>query len=120
METLLLALKLIVALGILNVWLVRRERSTAYRGQGAQTMREEFAVYGLPGWVYAPTGVVKVGLAGALLTSIWVPAVAQPAALVHGAIMLVAFALHLKVSDPATKSMPSLAVLAMCAGIVWL
>ena len=34
METDLLALKLTVALGILNVWLVRRTQSTAYRGQG--------------------------------------------------------------------------------------
>jgi hypothetical protein len=34
--------------------------------------------------------------------------------------MLVAYALHLKVKDPAIKSAPSLAVLAMCVGIILL
>ena len=120
METVLLALKLTVALGILNVWVVHRTQSTAYRGQGAKTLREEFAVYGLPGWVFAPMGFLKVGLAGSLLLSIWVPAVTLPAASLLGAIMVVAFAMHLKVSDPAIKSLPSLAVLAMCVGIALL
>ena len=122
MENLLLALKLVVALGILNVWIVRRVQPTPFRGQSAQTLREEFTAYGLPDWVFKAVGVVKVALAVALLISIWKPELklAQPSALALGGIMVVALGMHLKVRDPAIKSLPALVVLAMCLGIVWL
>ena len=120
MENVILALKLVVALGILNVWIVRRVQPTPYRGQSAQTLREEFTAYGLPDWVFTAVGVVKIALAVALLISIWRPVLAQPAALALGAIMVVAFGMHLKVRDPAIKSLPSLVVLAMCLGIALL
>lgn len=117
MEYLLIALKLVVSLGILNVWVLRRDQRTAYRGQAAQTLREEFAVYGLSALVYAVVGICKVGLALALLISLWLPGIAHPAAYTLGALMVVAFAMHLKVKDPAIKSVPALAMLAMCVGI---
>ena len=120
MEYLLIALKLVVSLGILNVWILRRDQRTAYRGQAAQTLREEFAVYGLSTFVYGLVGVCKVGLALALLVSLWVPGIGHLVAYALGALMLVAFALHLKVKDAAIKSAPSLAVLAMCVGIILL
>lgn len=115
-----LVLKLVVALGILNVWILRRHQATAFRGQEARTLREEFTAYGLPDWVYPVIGVTKIGLALLLLLSIWLSAVAQPAAIALGLIMLVAFGLHLKVRDPVTKAAPSLVVLAMCLGIIFL
>ncbi len=120
MEYLLVALKLVVSLGILNVWVLRRDKPTDYRGQSAQTLREEFAVYGLPAWVFSVIGVTKVVLATALLLSLWWTALAKPAAIVLGLIMVVAFAMHLKVKDTAIKAVPSLAVLAMCVGIILL
>lgn len=120
MDYLLIALKLIVALGILNVWLLRSGRATAYRGKNAKTLREEFAVYGLPFLVFCLVGVLKVGLALALLASIGIPGFAQPAALGMGALMLGAFIMHLKVKDPLSKALPSLAVLALCLAIAFL
>lgn len=117
MEYLLIALTLIVSLGILNVWVLRRDQPTDYRGQAAQTLREEFTAYGLPGWIFQVIGVTKVGLAAALLLSLWWPELAQPSAMALGLIMVVAFAMHLKVKDPLIKSVPSLIVLAMCVGI---
>jgi hypothetical protein len=120
MDYLLISLKLIVALGILNVWLLRRDKSTAYRGKEAKTLREEFAVYGLPFPIFCLIGVLKVGLALALLASLWIPSLAQPAALAMGALMLGAFVMHLKVKDPFSKALPSLAVLGMCAAIALL
>lgn len=120
MEYLVIGLKLVVSLGILNVWILRRDQRTAYRGQAAQTLREEFAVYGLSAFVYGLVGVCKVGLALALLVSLSVPGIGHLVAYALGALMLVAFALHLKVKDTAIKSAPSLAVLAMCVGIVLL
>jgi hypothetical protein len=120
MEYLLPALKLVVSLGILNVWILRRDQRTAYRGQAAQTLREEFAVYGLSAFVYYLVGICKVALALALLVSLWVPGIGQYVAGALGALMLVAFGMHLKVKDAAIKSAPSLAVLAMCVGIILL
>lgn len=120
MVYLLIALKLIVALGILNVWLLRSGKATSYRGKNAQTLREEFAVYGLPYSIFCLVGLLKVGFALALLASIWMAGLAQPAALGMGTLMLGAFLMHLKVKDPFSKALPSLAVLAMCLAIAFL
>ena len=95
----LIALQLIVALGILNVWLLRPGKATPFRGGEAKNLREEFAAYGLPFWFHG---------------------VAQPAAIGLGALMLGAFVMHLKVKDPIKKALPSIAVLAMSAAIALL
>jgi hypothetical protein len=116
----LIALQLIVALGILNVWMLRAGKATPYRGGEAKNLREEFAAYGLPFWFMCVVGVLKVGLAIALIAAIWVQSVAQPAAIGLGALMLGAFVMHLKVKDPIKKALPSIAVLAMCAAIALL
>lgn len=120
MDYLLISLKLIVALGILNVWLLRYGKATAYRGKNAKTLREEFAVYGLPFPIFCLVGLLKIGFALVLLASLWIPSLAQSAALGMGALMLGAFFMHLKVKDPISKALPSLAVMAMCAAIVLL
>jgi hypothetical protein len=115
-----LVLQIIVALGILNVWILRYGKATPYRGGKAKNLREEFATYGLPFPVMCLVGAMKVGFAMALLVGIWVPALVQPAAIGMGVLMIGAFGMHLKVSDPLLKAVPSLVVLAMCAGIVLL
>lgn len=120
MEYVIIILKLVVGLGILNVWLLRANRATAYRGGNAKTMREEFATYGLPYWFMCVVGVLKVALAVALLASIWFHNLAQPAAIGMGLLMLGAFVMHLKVKDPISKALPSIAVLAMCVAIALL
>lgn len=120
MEKLLIALQLIVALGILNVWVLRSGKATPFRGGDAKTLREEFAAYGLPFWFMCVVGVLKVSLAVALIAAIWIDRVAQPAALGLGLLMLGALVMHLKVKDPIKKALPSIAVLAMCAAIVLL
>ena len=120
MEYLLIALQLIVGLGILNVWMVRSRKATPYRGGEAKSLREEFAAYGLPFWFMCVIGVLKIGLALALLAAIWINSVAQPAAIGLGLLMLGAFVMHLKVKDPIKKAVPSIAVLAMCAAIALL
>lgn len=117
---LLLALQLIVALGILNVWLLRPGKATPFRGGDARNLREEFAAYGLPFWFMCVIGVLKVGLALAILASIWMHHLAQPAGVALGLLMLGAFGVHLKVKDPIQKALPSIAVLAMCVAIALL
>lgn len=120
MKLFLIALQVVVAFGILNVWLLRSGSSTPFRGGDARNLREEFAAYGLPFWFMGVVGVLKVGLALALLAAIWIPGVAQPAAIGLGLLMGGAFLMHLKVKDPIQKALPSIAVLAMCAAIAFL
>jgi hypothetical protein len=117
MHSLVIVLQLTVALGILNVWLLRSGRATPFRGGGAKTLREEFAVYGLPYWFMCVVGVLKVGLALSLLAALWFHRVSQPAAIGLGLLMLGAFVMHLKVKDPVKKALPSIAVFALCAAV---
>lgn len=120
MEYLRIALQLIVALGILNVWIIRSGKATPFRGSNAKNLREEFAAYGLPFWLMCVVGVLKVGLALGLIAGIWIRHVAQPAAIGLGLLMLGAFVMHLKVKDPIKKVLPSIGVFAMCAAIALL
>ena len=93
---LLIALKVIVALGILNVWLLRSGKPTAYRGGAAKTLRAEFATYGLPAWSFFAIGGLKVALALALLISIPYPSLTQPAAITLGLLILFTLILSIK------------------------
>ncbi len=120
MHYILIFLQLTVALGILNVWLLRSGQATPFRGGDAKTLREEFAAYGLPFWFMGVIGVLKVGLALSLLAALWLHRVSQPAAIGLGLLMLGAFVMHLKVKDPLKKALPSIAVFAMCSAIALL
>ena len=55
------------ALWILNVWTLRFNKDTGYRGGEAKNMKEEFAVYGLPEPAMYAVGATKVALASAML-----------------------------------------------------
>lgn len=120
MEYLIIALQLVVSLGILNVWLLRREQPSIYRGSDARSLRQEFAAYGLPVAAYYAVGIIKVGLALAIFASIWVAGLLVPAAAGLAALMLGAFVMHLKIKDPLSKSIPSLSVLALCVALILL
>ncbi len=119
MNTAIQTLQIIVALGLLNVWLLRFDKNTAYRGGGARSMPEEFAVYGLPGWLVYVVGALKVGGALSLIAGIWFPSLVFPAALVIGFLMLGALAMHFRIGDPLKKSMPALFMLISCILISW-
>ena len=112
-------LQTIVALGLLNVWLLRFNRSTAYRGGQARSMPEEFSAYGLPGWSVSVVGALKVVGAVCLIAGIWLQSLVLPAALVIGLLMVGALAMHFRIGDPLKKSMPALFMLTSCILICW-
>jgi hypothetical protein len=120
MERLLVSnlLQIIVGLGLLNVWLVRRRSSTSYRGGTAKTLREEFATYGLPGFAFYLVGALKVGAALVLIAGVWMALPVQAAAGLVAVLMLGAVAMHFKVGDPLVKSLPAVLMFAMSAAIV--
>ena len=110
-------LQLIAGLGILNVWLLRFNKSTPYRGGNASSMKEEFSNYGLPAWSVYVIGFLKVTAALGLLLGLLIPVLAVPSAGLLGALMIGALGKQLKVGDPLVKSMPAISMLALCVGI---
>ena len=113
MDLLRIILQVVVGLGILNVWLIRANWSTGFRGGDAKTLKEEFATYGLPLWFFYLVGVLKISCALALLAGIWFQALVIPGAVGLAVLMVGAFTMHVKVKDPFKKAWPSLAMLAM-------
>jgi len=111
-------LQMIVGLGLLNVWLVRGNSATAYRGGSAQTLKAEFATYGLPGFAFYLVGALKIGAAVILLAGVWMALPVREAAGLVAVLMLGAIVMHLKVGDPVVKSLPAAVMLAMSVAIV--
>lgn len=119
MEQLTVVLQLVIGLGIANVWLLRTNKASAWRGGSSTTMAEEFAVYGMPPWSVTVIGTLKLLCAAALIAGIWVPGLTKPAAAALGFLMLGAVLMHVKVQDAALRSLPALSMLAACALVVF-
>lgn len=115
METILIALQIIIALGIFNVWILRFGKSSNWRGGEAKNMKEEFQVYGLPSWFVGVIGFLKILFALMLVIGLWIPALVQPAATGIAVLMLGAIVMHIKVKDPLTKSLPAFSLLVLSA-----
>ena len=119
MEWLPLVSQIVIALGLLNVWLLRARKATAYRGGEAKNMQEEFEAYGLPRWFMILIGFAKVTLALVLIVGIWVPVLTRPAAIGVAALMLGAVAMHIKVADPPKKAAPAFSLLVLCLVVIF-
>ena len=105
--------QLIIALGILNVWVIRINKSTAYRGGTAKNMKEEFEVYGIPFWALFVIGWLKITFALSLIVGILTPELVRPAAIGMAILMAGATAMHFKVKDPLKKTLPALIMLVL-------
>lgn len=114
-----IALQCIVAISILNVWLVQNKKPTQWRGGNATNIIEEFEVYGLPVWMCYVVGALKVVLAFGLIAAIWHPSLKQPSALGLALLLLGSIAMHLKIKDPLKKSFPAFLFLIMCLYIAF-
>ncbi len=110
-------LQIIVGVGLLNVWLLRRESATAYRGGEAKNLKEEFATYGLPAPTFYIVGGLKIICGVLLLVGLGYRPVVLPAAGVVVVLMLGAVAMHLKVGDAVSKYVPAALMLAMSGAI---
>ena len=60
-------LQVFIALGIVNVWLIRPKLSSAYRGANAKNLKEEFLAYGYPSWFIYAIGGCKLMCASFLI-----------------------------------------------------
>jgi len=117
LNTIASVLQILVGLGLLNVWLLRRQSATAYRGGSAKNLKEEFATYGLPAPMFYIVGGLKIICGVLLLVGLAYPPVVLPAAAVVAVLMVGAVVMHLKVGDPVTKYVPATLMLAMSGAI---
>lgn len=92
---------------VLNVWLLRFNLATAYRGGNATNMLEEFSVYGLNDTMAYLVGGLKIIASLALLAGFFFEKAIKPAASMMAVLMLGAIAMHFKVADEAIKFLPA-------------
>ena len=111
MDILRVILQIIVACGLLNVWLIRPQLKTPYRGCDAKNLKDEFIAYGLPIWFFYFTGVLKVGSALLLLAGLWFPLLVFPSSLLISILMMGALVMHIRAGDPLKKSIPAFLML---------
>ncbi len=119
MKILLNVVQIIVALGLVNVWVLRFGRKTAFRGGAGENLRGEFAAYGLPSWFVWLVGALKLSCAALFVAGIWFPKTVAPAAGVLIGLMLGALLMHLKVRDPLVRSVPAAFMLGMSIFLLW-
>jgi uncharacterized membrane protein len=112
------AAQIIIALGIFNVWILRRNRATPYRPAGAVNIQEEFARYGLPEWACSVVGATKLSLAVLLLVGLAFAPVALPAAALTAVLMAGAIWAHVRVRDPIVNAAPAFAMLLLSTLVV--
>lgn len=105
--------QLIIGFGLLNVWLLRTNQGSSWRGGDSKNMREEFAVYGLSAGFMKTIGFLKVALGLCLILGLWVPELTRPAAMGVAALMIGAVAMHVKVKDPLKSSLPAFTLLVL-------
>lgn len=110
--------QIVVAVTILNVWLIRFNKSTPWRGGKASNMKEEFENYGLPDSMMYLVGGLKVLFAIGLIVGIAYPVTINVSAIGIVILMAGAIGMHIKVSDSPKKSFPAFLMLVLSLLIV--
>ena len=113
MEYVTIIIKVFIFFSIANVWFLRFNKPTSWRGGQAANMKKEFEVYGLSETMLYLVGGLKVLAAILLVVSIWVPQLTIPAAGIMAILMAGAIAMHIKVKDPLQKSFPAFSFLVL-------
>ena len=109
--------QIVIAFSIYNVWFLRFNKPTKFRGKNAQSMKDEFLSYGLPSYFVWIIGVLKVTLATFLLVGIIYEEFIFPASLGMAILMAGAITMHLKVKDDIIKSLPAAIFLTLSISI---
>ena len=119
-----MTIKLITSLGIFNVWLLRYNKNTEYRGGNAKSLKEEFETYGLNSWFMYIIGAIKIGVSILFIVSCFnifskmLDITIFYASVVMSLIMIGAILMHIKVNDPFKKSVPAITMLTLYSIII--
>ena len=111
-------LQVIMAGGLINVWLLRFNKHTPFRGGSSKSIIEEFATYALPAWFSYLVGALKISSAILLIAGIWLPQLVLPVSSLVSSLMVGAILMHLKIRDPLIKSLPALLMLILGLSII--
>ncbi len=110
-----IVLKLIIALGLLNVWVIRFDKESSFRGANSNNMPEEFKAYGLPKTFMYTIGLFKVLFSLFLIISLFFGSkfdqIVYMGLVFLSFIMAGSIIMHFRVKDPIRKSLPALAIL---------
>ena len=120
MEEVKIALKIIVGLSLLNVWLLQYNKPSRWRGGDAKTMMQEFETYGLGNTLCYLVGFLKVSFSVVLIASIKYPSLELVAASVLGVLLTGSILMHIKIKDALVKSFPAALFLLFCLAIIGL
>ena len=110
----------VIATTVLNVWLLRFNKPTIYRGGQAKSMLEEFAAYGLSETFVYLIGGLKVVAALGLIGGFFYKKLIVPSSLVIAVLMVGAIFMHFKVQDTAIKFLPATLMLLCSLGVLYL
>ena len=114
-------INLIISVSILNVWLIRFNKATTYRGGDANSMKEEFAAYGLPDWSMYFVGSIKVLLSLIIIYSVFINSIDLLICYyLMSFFMIGAIIMHIKIKDPIKKSFPAISILILLLTIIYL
>ena len=111
-------LVLFVSITVLNVWLIRFNNATIYRGGDAANMLEEFIVYGFDKSFLYLIGALKISAALGLIIGLFYKKLIVPCALIIGLLMVGAVVMHFRVSDEIHKFIPAGLMLLCSVSIV--
>ena len=115
-----MALKIIVGLSLLNVWLLQYNKPSRWRGGDAKTMMQEFETYGLGNTLCYLVGFLKVSFSVVLIASIKYPSLELVAASVLGVLLTGSILMHIMIKDALIKSFPAALFLLFCLAIIGL
>ena len=113
-------LVLFVSIAVLNVWLIRFNNATIYRGGDAANMLEEFIVYGFDKSFLYLIGALKISAALGLIIGLFYKKLIIPCAGVIGGVMVGAVVMHYMVSDEIHKFFPAGLMLVCCLSIIFI
>ncbi len=108
-------IKIMTALGIFNVWILRYNKTTEYRGGNAKSLKEEFETYGLKSWFMYIIGAIKIVISILFIISCFniLDSAVFYGSAIMSIIMIGAILMHLKANDPFKKSVPAISMLTM-------
>lgn len=107
MEYIEIAIKLAISLSVMNVWLLRANKPTQWRGGNAESLKDEFQAYGLSVGMMKVVGTIKVLLSLLILASIFYQPLENIGALGMAIMMAGAISMHIKIKDALKRSLPA-------------
>jgi hypothetical protein len=119
-EYITIALKIIVGLSILNVWLLQAHKPTKWRGgNNIESIIEEFEVYGLSKQFCYVVGFLKISFACLLIASVKFEYLTLIGSIGLTTLLLGSVIMHLKVKDALYKSFPAALFILMNLVIIY-